>query len=369
MKILLTGGGTAGHINPAIAIANHVKEREPNSEFLFIGTRNGLETSLVPQSGFDIEYIDIRGFERKISLRNFRNLFKIVKSCRTAKKIIRKFKPDVIIGTGGYVSGPVLYMGAKMKIPTIIHESNALPGLTSKLLAKYVDVAALAFPDTNNRFAKAKRVEVTGNPIRPSILKTDKSTARRGLKLGDKPFILAFGGSLGAAAINFAVVDMLTELNSSELPFQLLFATGKNYHQRVLNELQLRNIDIDNNPDIRVVEYIYDMDIALAAADLVICRCGATTISELCAIGKAAILIPSPNVTDNHQEFNGRAVANIGGGSLVLERELNGERLASEVASMLDSRKFETYATAARTLGIIDATEKIYQLVKELTNL
>jgi len=381
MKILLAGGGTAGHINPAIAIANYIKEQEPNSQFLFVGTRNGLETSLVPHSGYDIKYIDIRGFERKINLRNFKNLFKVVRSCFEAKKIIREFAPDVIIGTGGYVSGPVLYMGAKLKIPTIIHESNALAGLTSKVLARYVDVVALAFPDANGRFAKAKRVEVTGNPIRPSILKTGKNEARRKLELDERPFVLAFGGSLGAAALNYAMVDMLT---ANEMPFQLLFATGKNYYQRVLNELQLRGVletqssntrqaspatlftKEGRKREVNVVEYIYDMDIALAAADLVICRCGATTISELCALGKASILIPSPNVTDNHQEFNGRAVANIGGGTLILEQDLTGDKLSREVGKMLDNRNFENYGAAARKLGVTNATRKIYRLVLDL---
>jgi len=366
MKILLTGGGTAGHINPALAIGNYIKSKESAAEFLFVGTKNGLETSLVPNAGYDIKYIDIRGFERKISLRNFRNLFKIVSSCFEAKRIIKEFAPDIIIGTGGYVSGPVLYMGAKLKIPTIIHESNVFAGLTSKVLAKYVDVAATAFPDKMDKFKRTKRVEVVGNPIRPSILTANRAKAQLELKLTDKPFVLVFGGSLGAAAINFAMVDMLSEIDCENMPFQLLFATGKNYYQRVLNELQLRGIEIEKNNDIRVVEYIYDMDIALAAADLVICRCGAATISELCALGKASILIPSPNVTDNHQEYNGRAVADVGGGTLILEKDLIAGKLAAEVEKMLDNRNFEQVGLKAKTLGITDATEKIYQLVKEL---
>jgi len=366
MKILLAGGGTAGHINPAIAIANYIKEQNPNAQFLFIGTRAGLETALVPRSGYDIQYIDIRGFERKINFRNFKNLFKIVKSCFEAKKIIREFAPDVIIGTGGYVSGPVLYMGAKMKIPTIIHESNAFAGLTSKILSKHVDVVALAFPDLNGGFSKAKRVEVTGNPIRPSILKKAKNEARRELKLDERPFIVAFGGSLGAAAINFAMVDFISSLNSDKIPYQILFATGKNYYQRVLGQFSSRGVNIDGLNGVRVVEYIYDMDVALAAADLAICRCGATTVSELCALGVAGILIPSPNVTDNHQEYNGRAMSNAGGGVLILENELTEDALMRAVVDMANNRKFENYGAAAKKLGITDATDKIYRLVNEL---
>jgi len=372
IKILLTGGGTAGHINPAIAIGNYIKEHQPTAQFLFVGTRNGLETSLVPQNGYDIEYIDIRGFERKISLRNLKNLFKIVKSCRAVKRIIKDFAPNVIIGTGGYVSGPVLYMGAKLKIPTIIHESNAHPGLTSKILSKYSTITALAFADTDGNFSKAKRIEVVGNPIRPEILKTDRDAARRELVLDERPLVLAFGGSLGAAAINYAVVDMLTESkeqqtdNKEAMPFQLLFATGKNYYQSIVNQLKLRNIDIENSCDIRVVEYIYDMNVALAAADLVICRSGAATVSELCACGKASILIPSPNVTANHQEYNARAVESVGGGIVILERDLTGGKLMSEVNNMLDERMFENYGESAKKIGITDATEKMYELVKEL---
>jgi len=197
-------------------------------------------------------------------------------------------------------------------------------------------------------------------------LTANREKARAELKLSGKPLVLVFGGSLGAAAINFAMVDMLSELDISNLPFQLLFATGKNYYQRVLNELQLREIDIENNNDIRVVEYIYDMDIALSASDLVICRCGAATISELCALGKASILIPSPNVTDNHQEYNGRAVADIDGGALILEKDLVQGELVKEISKMLDDRKFEEIGKNAKKLGIIDATEKIYQLILEL---
>ena len=371
IKILLTGGGTAGHINPAIAIANYIKEQQPNTEILFVGTRSGLETLLVPKSGYDIEYIDIRGFERKISLRNVKNLLKIVKSCREAKRIIKNFAPDIIIGTGGYVSGPVLYMGAKLKISTIIHESNAHPGLTSKLLSKHATVTALAFPNISEKFVKAKRTEVVGNPIRPEILKTDRITARRELKLDERPFVLAFGGSLGAAAINYAVADMLTaireqETEISKMQFQFLLATGKNYYQSIVNQLQLRNINVENNRDIRVVEYIHDMNVVLAAADLVICRSGATTVSELCACGKASILIPSPNVTANHQEYNARAVESVGGGVVILEKDLTGDKLVTAVRDMLTERKFEKFGTAAKTVGITDAAEKIYEMVKEL---
>jgi len=383
LKILFTGGGTAGHINPALAVANYIKTQDARAEFLFAGTRRGLEAGLVPRARYNIEFIDVDGFARKLSFRNFANIFKIIKSIGKSKKIIKKFKPDIIIGTGGYVSGPVVYAGAKLKIPTLIHDSNALGGLTSKILCKYADIVALAFPDERGTFKKAKRTEVTGNPIRPEILRVSKTEARRKLGLDERPFVVSFGGSGGAKALNESVVEMIKIHVGNDpcvvpLEFQLLMGTGKNYYQSVMENLAKFTGEHGSplHDSVKIQEYIYDMDLALAAADLVIMRCGAATISEVCALGRASILIPSPNVTDNHQEYNGRAVQDVGGGIMILERDLTGECLLAEVENILNvgaglvsaraNPVYEKMGENAKKLGVTNAAERIYGLLCEL---
>ena len=371
MKVLLAGGGTAGHINPALAIAGYIKKKRPETEFLFIGNRDGMEQRLVPQAGFDIKSITISGFKRSFSpknmVENVKTVTRTFTSSHEAKKIISEFKPDICIGTGGYVSGPVIRTAAKMGIPCIIHEQNAYPGVTNKMLAKSVNKVMLAVPDAKKYFEKADFV-VTGNPVRGDILTADKEESRAELKLDGRPMILSFGGSLGARKINEAVADIVAR-SGKDGRYQHIHAYGK-YGDWFPDLVKEKGTDISqcNNLDIR--PYIDNMPTCMAAADLVICRAGAITLSEIQAMGKPAILIPSPNVAENHQYHNAMALVNAGAAEIIEESELSGETLMKTVDKMLlDPEKLKTISENSRKMAITDANERIYSIVKKTLGL
>lgn len=371
MKVLLAGGGTAGHINPALAIAGYIKKKRPETEFLFIGNRDGMEQRLVPQAGFDIKSITISGFKRSFSpknmVENVKTITRTFTSSHEAKKIISEFKPDICIGTGGYVSGPVIRTAAKMGIPCIIHEQNAYPGVTNKMLAKSVNKVMLAVPDAKKYFEKADFV-VTGNPVRGDILTADKEESRAELKLDERPMILSFGGSLGARKINEAVADIVAR-SGKDGRYQHIHAYGK-YGDWFPDLVKEKGTDISqcNNLDIR--PYIDNMPTCMAAADLVICRAGAITLSEIQAMGKPAILIPSPNVAENHQYHNAMALVNAGAAEIIEESELSGETLMKTVDKMLlNPEQLKTISENSRKMAITDANERIYSIVKKTLGL
>lgn len=365
MRLVFTGGGTAGHINPALAIANYFCEKEPDCEVLFIGTKEGLETGLVPRSGYPIEYIKIHGFARSLSLENLRNVAEIPLALHAAKRILKRFKPDAVIGTGGYVCGPVLYGAAQMKIPTLVHESNAFPGVTTRILAGKVDTVALGVEDAIKYLPKAKKVLVTGTPLRTSLLETEPSVARQKLGLDERPFLVIFGGSLGARDFNRTVVDWISQ-KAKEGKYQILMGTGKNNHyDEVMTRFSENGVELKSLPQVKVCEYIYDMDVAMAAADLVISRAGASTLCELTALGKASILVPSPYVTGNHQEHNARAVERGGGAEVILEREFSPENLERVVSRLTGNRDLlKTMERNAAKMGHLDALEVLYREIK-----
>lgn len=368
MRILFTGGGTAGHINPAVAVANFIKEKEPDSEFLFIGSENGMEATLVPKQGYDIRFIKIHGFQRKMSLQNVKTLAEVFDGVRRVRKIIKEFKPDVVMGTGGYVTGPVLLAAAMMKIPTLVHEANAYPGVTVRLLARFVDVVALSMAEAKKFVPSCRRIEITGNPVRPSILSTDQFTAKRKLGLGEEKVVLIFGGSLGAEKINSVAVDWISDM-VHESKYQIIMSTGKNnQYESVIQRFKSRGINLEDCPWLRVSEYIYDMDLALNAADLIIARSGGS-VSEMTALGKAAILIPSPYVAGNHQEHNARAVEASGGAVVICENELSKEKLAKTVKYILDNDEvLQNMSRGSKNIGIPDAADRIYNILKEISN-
>lgn len=371
MKVLLAGGGTAGHINPALAIAGYIKKKRPETEFLFIGNRDGMEQRLVPQAGFDIKSITISGFKRSFSpknmVENVKTVTRTFTSSHEAKKIISEFKPDICIGTGGYVSGPVIRAAAKMGIPCIIHEQNAYPGVTNKMLAKSVNKVMLAVPDAKKYFEKADFV-VTGNPVRGDILTADKEGSRAELELDERPMILSFGGSLGARKINEAVADIVAR-SGKDGRYQHIHAYGK-YGDWFPDLVKEKGTDISqcNNLDIR--PYIDNMPTCMAAADLVICRAGAITLSEIQAMGKPAILIPSPNVAENHQYHNAMALVNAGAAEIIEESELSGETLMKTVDKLLlNPEQLKTISENSRKMAITDANERIYSIVKKTLGL
>lgn len=363
MKVLIAGGGTGGHINPGLAIAKYIKEKEPGTEITFVGTKKGLETKLVPLAGFPLKTITVRGFKRKLSLDTVVAVKELIQSFFEASRLIKKIKPDVVIGTGGYVCGPVLYVASKKRIPTLIHESNAFPGITNRLLEKYVNYVAISFKDAEKHFKDPKKLVHTGNPIRQELLRANRQEVRKQLNIKeDKPLVVIMGGSRGARKINETVAEMLNKYYKGE--FNLIFSTG---------EAQYENISsgIDLNPQykkmVNVVPYIYNVAQVYAGSDLMICRAGAITISELQTMGIPSILIPSPYVTANHQEHNARSLERDGGAVVILENELNADLLYKQICSLISNRDIlRKMSAGAAKNRVNDSVEKIYKLVSEI---
>ncbi len=363
MRVIVSGGGTGGHINPAIAIAKYIKEVEPDSEILYVGTERGLEKKLVPAQNIDIKYIDVYGFKRKLSPMNLYVLAKAVKGVGEGKKILKEFKPDVVIGTGGYVCGPLLYAACKMKIPTIIHEQNVIPGITVKMLADKVDVVATSFDTTKNYLKKYKKILLSGNPVRADLLKTTRFEARIKFNLNESPTVLFMGGSLGAKSINDALVEIVSK-NLAE-DYNIIASTGERNYEEVMSEIKKHVDEIPANVNIQ--PYIYNTDVAFAAADVIICRTGAVTVSELAASGKPSIVVPSPNVAHNHQEYNARYLSDRGAAILIHDDELNGTKLNAEILTLVnDKARLSEMGKNAKTAALYDATDKIYNAAKEL---
>ncbi len=367
MRFLFAGGGTAGHINPALALANFICAKDKEAEICFVGTSEGMETSLVPAAGYPLKLIRIHGFDRSFTLRNFKNVAELPVAIGAAKKIIKDFRPDAVIGTGGYVCGPVLYAAAQKKIPTLVHESNALPGITTKLLSGVVDTVALGVEDAKAHLPRAKHCLVTGTPIRPALLECDAFEARRKLGLDSRPFLVFFGGSLGARDFNKTVVDWISQI-AKEGTYQVMMGTGKNQqYQTVMERFYTNGIRLEEYPQIQVCEYIYDMHIVMQAADVVISRAGASTLCELTALGKASVLVPSPYVTDNHQEHNARAMERGGGARVILEKEFTPQTLNETIKAITGQpQTLARMKQNAAAMGHIDATETLYQEVLRL---
>ena len=365
MRVLFAGGGTGGHINPAISIADYAASMDKDFEALFVGTKTGLETKLVPNAGYNIEYIEIQGFDRKHLFRNFETVRKLITSRRKCRRIIKDFKPDCIVCTGGYVSGPVAMASKAMQIPSLIHEQNVYPGMTVKGSANYVTYLALSFEETINYMQHKEKCVVTGNPVREEILKADYSEARE--KLGvKKPFVLIFGGSLGADRINDTVIEILEKI-SEENTIELLFGTGDRNYEKIMKAVSEKGINIGDN--VRIVSYIDNMAECMAAADVVVSRAGAITVSEIAALHKPSILIPSPNVVRNHQEQNARAFENKNAAALILEKDLTPDVLYDKIMSMVNDdallcRMSDNLGQLAKT----DALEKIYSLMIKMAD-
>ncbi len=364
MRILLAGGGTAGHINPALAIAGYAVQKDADTKVLFVGTKRGLENTLVPKSGYKIEYVEVEGLSKKLSLKNLKSLCHMLTAKSKCKKIIKKFKPDIVIGTGGYVCAPAVMAANSMNIPTIIHEQNVFPGSAIKLLSKKSTVTAISFDESRKYLVGARSILFTGNPIRPSILGFDRGKARQSLGLTGEKFVVIFGGSLGAARINAVALSYIKE-HAKKDNHKILFATGERNFDEINNIIKKEGIILGDN--VTVIPYIHNMDEVMNAADLVVCRSGAITVSELAALGKPAILIPSPNVTNNHQEYNARALSDRGGAITILEKDFDTESLKNAVESILgDESAHLEMSIKSKELGTVDALEIIYKKMKEL---
>lgn len=363
MRILVTGGGTGGHIYPALAFIRYVQKIQPDSEFLYVGTHRGLENKIVPETGISFKTIKIQGFKRKLSFENIKTVQLFIESIKRSKEILREFKPDVVIGTGGYVSGSVVYAAARMKIPTIVHEQNSVPGITNKFLSRFADKVGICFPDAAQYFPESKTVLV-GNPRAQEVVTSGKSEVleQYGL-LPDIPTVLIFGGSQGALKINQAVIQALPQFSQKE--YQVLYASGDRYYNEISEKFDVGKI----SRNLSLQPYIKNMTDVMANVDLLIARAGATSIAEFTALGLPGILIPSPYVTNDHQTKNAQSLVNAGAVKMIADADLTGDKLVEAVDEIMnDPEKRERMAKASRQEGIPDAAERLWTLVNEIVN-
>ena len=354
MRVIIAAAGTGGHINPGIAIANKVMEKEPDSRVVFIGTDRGLENDLVPRAGYDLKRIDAHGIERKLTVQNIKNLYATFKSINVAK---------------GILGVPVVMAAKKLNIPVVLHESNAFPGIAVKLFKKKADKILVGFKEAKERLVDAKNVIVTGNPIKIKKLELSddkKKKIKKDLGLDeDKFMVLVFGGSQGAQSINRSLIEII--VNKKNKNYQIIWAVGTEQYKKIQEKLEEVNVDINNIKDVKIVPYIYNMEEVMNASDLVVCRSGAMTITEIACTGKPAIFIPFPFATENHQEYNARVLVNAGAAEIILDKDLNSEILSDTILKIVKDKKYlKEMSENASKIYIPDVEEKIYKEIKEL---
>ncbi len=370
MKILFTCGGTAGHVNPALALARQFQREHPDCQILFVGADGGMEGKLVSHEGYAIETVTITNFWRSFDLEsivhNLKTVYYMQKSKSQARGILRRFQPDLVVGTGGYASFPVVKAAAKQGIPTAVHESNAVPGLTTKALSKVVDCVMVGLVESRSHYDCPEKVVVTGTPVRDEFFRYSKDEARKKLGISDhRPLLLSYWGSLGASVMNGQMVDFIQQEVGAGAPFHHIHGAGRDFAS-MKGELEVRKVSLAGT-SIQLKEYIYDMPLVMAACDLVLCRGGASTSAELTAIGKPAIVVPSPNVTANHQEKNARVLERQGGAVVMLERELEGNSLYTEAEKLLQNpKKLEEMHQNMSAIGVPQAGERIYETLISL---
>ena len=388
MKVVIAAAGTGGHINPGLAIANKIMEKEPQSKIIFIGTPRGLENDLVPRAGYELKRIDSYGISRSFSIQNIKRLCKTIKSIGQAEKILKEFKPDIVIGTGGYICVSVMKAAQKLKIPYVIHESNVLPGVATKLLAKKASKILVGFEEAKERLPKGTKVIVTGTPTKIKNLKLSKEEKdKKKNEIGfdsNIPLVLVFGGSQGAASINSALLDIvenraknskkisITKENtmqtidlSSEEKYQIMWAPGPKQYDNIKEKLDKNQINVDNIDGVKIVPYIYNMEEMLNICDLVVARSGAMTITEIENAGKGAIFIPFPFAAENHQEYNARALEKAGCARVILDSNLTPETLDSQISNLVSNPdELEKMGTISHSLAINNVEDRIYTEIK-----
>ena len=372
MKVVIAAAGTGGHINPGIAIANKIKEMDKKADIIFIGTNRGLENDLVPRAGYRLKTIRAYGIERKLTLQNIKRLYYTVKSIGEAKKILREFGAEVVIGTGGYICIPVMMAAKKMGIPRLLHESNAFPGVSVKLLSKNVNTVMVGFEDAKQRIPEANKVVVTGNPTKIrkcnfSDLQKNEIIRQMGLKT-DKPIVLVFGGSQGAQSINRSILEIITKKHNTN--YQIMWAAGPLQYEEIKQVLKKEKLDINHIENVKIVPYIYNMEEVLNVIDLVVCRSGAMTITEIAIVGKPAIFIPFPYATENHQEYNAKVLEKVGAAKIILDKDLDAIILHKEIESIISSKKIiQEMGSKANSCAVHHVEDNIYheiELVKKI---
>ena len=364
MRVIISAAGTGGHINPGIAIANKIKQKQPKSEIIFVGTNRGLENDLVPRAGYKLKTIEAYGLKKEISFKNFKNVFKTLFSIKDAKKIIDEFKPDVVIGTGGYICGPVFSAALSRKIPTILHESNAYPGKAVKMFSKNVDKVLVGFAEAKKALSTAKDVVVTGTQnkiVKRNVSESLKKQIKDSLLIkNDLPIVLIFGGSQGAQKINEAIEGIIErKINEN---YQIIWATGPKQYDLMKEKLEKANVNINNLKNTKILPYIYNMQDMLDIADLVVCRSGAMTITEISIVGKPAIFIPLPSRAANRQEDNALVLKKIGAAKIIQNNDLTYSELAKEIDSIIDKKsELEEMGRLASSIAPSNVEEKIYE--------
>ena len=372
MKVIISAAGTGGHINPGIAIANKIKEHEPDSEIVFFGTDRGLENDLVPRAGYELRKIEAYGIQPKPSITNIKNLIKTMNSRKVVKKFIDEFKPDVVIGTGGYICGPVFAAANARNIPTFLHESNAYPGRAVKVFAKKAKKVFVGFEEAKEKLSGLNNVVVTGTPTKiKKITLSNEEKQKLYTEYGinkDLPIILVFGGSQGAQRINEAVIDIVK--NNKNKDYQIMWATGPKQFDIIKKSLQENNIDIENVKNAKIMPYIYNMEELINLCDLVVCRSGAMTITEIAIVEKPAIFIPLPSTGANRQEDNARVLEKLGAAKVILNSDVNGKILNEFISELIvDRSKLVDMGKKAKSIAMQNVEEKIYNEIKQTINL
>ena len=369
MKVIIAAAGTAGHINPALSIANIIKEKEKNSKIIFIGTTRGLENDLVPRAGYELKTIDAYGLSKEISIDNLKKICKTIKGIGEAKKILKEFKPDIVIGTGGYICGATVLAAKANKIPVLLHESNAFPGMAIKMLSKKADTILVSFKDAIERIPNCKNVVFTGTPVKVkkrnySINEKLKIINSVGLNKA-KPIILIFGGSQGAQKINEALIEIIEQKKNKN--YQIIWATGPKQFEIIKLELQKKDININDISNCKILPYIYNMEEIENIADVVVARSGAMTITEIANLSKPSILIPLPNVSNDHQMYNAKVLEKVGAAKIIKNNELTGSLLNSEIEKIvLDKEKCLKMGENAYKVSNKNVEEKIYREIDKL---
>ena len=371
MNVIFTCGGTGGHINPAIAVANSWREHHPDSNILFIGGRGNMEEELVPKAGYRLEVMRAFGLERSMSISAIRNNLLAIKSVISAigkcKKIIKEFDADVVVGTGGYASFPALYAAKLLGVPTCVHEANAMPGLTTRMVAGWVDKVLVCFPESAKHYRHPEKVEVVGMPVRREFIYTNKVDARRELGVDERPLVVSAYGSQGAKAMNEMTARLFALEQAAGFPFRHIHAVGSYGWSWMPECVKQQGVDLEENSAITMQEYIYNMPTVMTAADVFVSRAGASTCSEIAASGTPSVLIPSPNVTDNHQEKNARALEQQGAAVVVLEKDCSAQRLFDEIVQLLeDKERYKKMTNALYTMAVPDSAERLCSVMEQL---
>ncbi len=370
LKVIIAAAGTAGHINPGIAIANKIKKEQKDSKIIFIGTTRGLENDLVPRAGYELKTIDAYGLSKKISIDNMKKMYKTLKGFSEAQKIVKEFKPDIVIGTGGYICGAVITAAKKYNIPTILHESNAFPGKAIKFLAKRTDTILIGFENAAKRIPKANKIVFTGTPVKIkkkeySINEKNDIIKKMGLN-SSKPIVLIFGGSQGAQKINEVIIEIIkNKLNKN---YQLMWATGPKQYDVIKGILEDANININKINNTKIVPYIYEMEEVMNVSDVIVARSGAMTVTEISNLGKPSILIPLPNVSNDHQLYNAKVLENIGAAKIILNDELSNQNILNSTIEkiILDKDNMKKMGEKALTMATKNVEDKIYKEIKLL---